>query len=117
MAEIEPHLAYTKTDRGFLHMPPILGAQLLSGTPSASCARVYESSAASGPHLWLQVQEDGGRAHVHLTVEAALRLADQIVFLSRNHYQLRSGDPIAPEFWCNSLTAEPPAVPAEGERP
>lgn len=93
----EPHLIPEYTDRGFKHMPLIAGADLPGGAPSASCARVYESSAASGPHLWFQVQYDGGRATVHLTVEGALRLADQIQYLARHHYHLADAAPSTSE--------------------
>jgi hypothetical protein len=97
----EPHMIYTETDRGFIHMPPI------DGTYDDHRAKVYESSAVSQPCLWLQTADGEHKATVHLTVENALRLADQIVFLARNHYQLRSGDPIAPSMFCN--TNAPPS--------
>lgn len=85
------HLTPSVTDRGFQHLPPITGAY--GGT-----VRVYESSAASGPHLWLAVTEDGSarldgettEAHSHLTVEAAGHLADQIRWLIDHHYQTRN---------------------------
>lgn len=83
------HLEVTTTDRGFKHLPPIpsgYGGQVV----------VYESSAATGPHVWLKAEapvdlnEPAGPTHevpIHLTVENALRLADQLRYLAENHYQ------------------------------
>lgn len=80
----ESHLVPVVTDRGFKHMPD------LRGTHGVSAIRVYESSAASAPHIWLRATDASGEeATVHLTVEAALRLAEQIQYLARDHYQLR----------------------------
>lgn len=45
---------------------------------------VYESSSASGPHLWLSVEHDGGNsysphsARAHLTVEQAVQIRDRL---------------------------------------
>lgn len=73
-ADTEPHLTPTITDRGFKRMPPISGM------------KVYESSNAMHPHIWL----DAGCecAATELTVDDALSLAEQIEWLVRNHYQL-----------------------------
>jgi hypothetical protein len=53
--------------------------------------RVYESSAADGPHIWLNVKEPAdpvlGEAHAHLTLEQAKLLRDQLDYLIGNHYQ------------------------------
>jgi hypothetical protein len=79
----EPHLIPVVTDRGFTHMPSVQGTY-------GELVRVYESSAASQPCIWLRIvggQHDEWAAH--LPVEAALRLAEQIQHLARNHYQLR----------------------------
>lgn len=90
-SQVEPHLVAAITDRGFMHMPPIAsryGGQI----------RAYESSAATQPCIWItadvpaNLNEPLGptvNAPVHLTVENALRLADQIQYLAANHYQLR----------------------------
>lgn len=78
----EPHLIETVTDRGFTHLPPI------DGTYDGHQARVYESSAATDACVWLNVKDGKRAATVHLTVENALRLADQIQHLARHHYQL-----------------------------
>lgn len=83
-AETGPHLIPIITDRGFSHMPPI------DGTYDGHQVQVkaFESSAASEPCLWLKVADGERKATVHLTVESALRLADQIRLLATNHYQL-----------------------------
>jgi hypothetical protein len=84
-AMIEP----TYSSRGFKYMDPI---------PSAygGHVAVYESSAASGPHLWVAVKQDraarlDGRdteATAHLTLDDATRLRDQLTYLIENHYQV-----------------------------
>jgi hypothetical protein len=79
---VEPHLVPHVTDRGFTHLPEI------AGTYPETNVRAYESSAASQPCIWLNVT--AGKGTVHLTVEDALRLADQLQHLARNHYQLNS---------------------------
>jgi hypothetical protein len=84
------HLVPVITDRGFMRLPSI---------PSeyGGEVRVYESSAAIGPHIWLSAEapvdlnDPGGPTHtvpIHLTVENAKRLAEQIQHLVANHYQL-----------------------------
>lgn len=59
---------------------------------AAGSVRVYESSAATWPHLWLNVKEperDGRipEATLQLRAETAWLLARQIVALVRGHYQ------------------------------
>lgn len=89
MTTTEEHLQVTTTKRGFDRLPPIpseYGGQVA----------VYESSAAKGPHIWLNAEapvnlnEPAGPTHdvpIHLTVENALRLADQLRYLAEHHYQ------------------------------
>jgi len=84
------HLVNVATsDRGFVRLPPI---------PSeyGGNVRVYESSAAMGPHIWLTAtapanlnEPDGPavQAPIHLTLDNARKLAEQIQFLVANHYQ------------------------------
>jgi len=93
------HLAYTTTDRGFDRMPAIPSAY------PGGHVQVYESSAASGPHIWLTAtapenlnEADGNKlsAPIHLTAEDAWKLADQIRHLVRHHYQ--GGD----QEWLNT---------------
>lgn len=77
------------TARGFDYLQPVPSAYGGQGT-------VSESSAASGPHLWLDVEcpanlnEPEGptvEAILHLTAEHAWRLAEQLMTLVRDHYQ------------------------------
>lgn len=83
--EVPEHLRTHTTDRGFDHMPEI---------PSGygGSVRVYESSNAEGPHIWVKVEESmrGGvpsTSFAHLKAEDAVKLAEQIMFLVANHYQ------------------------------
>lgn len=89
MGDLPEHLTEKQSDRGFTSLPPIPGTY-------GGEALVYESSAASGPHLWLKVQvpaslnePDGPAVETifHLDAEDAWKLADQIRHLVRNHYQ------------------------------
>ena len=80
---IPAHLEPIWTDRGFKHMPAI------QGRDEDEVVKVYESSAADGPHVWLRVEEDRvSYASAHLTLEHAAELRDQLDYLIRNHYQL-----------------------------
>lgn len=80
------HLHVTRTDRGFVHLPPI--AVRWGGMARGGAVRAYESSAASGPHLWLQVVDDNGtKVTVQLAAEDAWRLADQLRWLVEHHCQ------------------------------
>lgn len=81
---IEPYLIPTITDRGFKHMP------VISGTYDDHDVRVYESSAADGPHIWLRAWDGERVVTVHLPVADSLQLAEQIQWLAANHYQLRA---------------------------
>lgn len=75
------HLQPEMNNRGFAAMPSINGEH--GGEVDA-----HESSAASGPHLWLSILDSSNTtAMVHLTAENAWRLADQLRTLVRNHYQ------------------------------
>jgi hypothetical protein len=78
------HLTTTTSDRGFDALPEIPGAY-------GGSIRVYESSAASGPHLWLNALErvgaEGTQATMHLSAENAWRLSEQLQKLVREHYQ------------------------------
>lgn len=58
--------------------------------------QTYESSAASGPHLWVRtvcpkdLSEPNGptvEAVAHLTLDDAVTLAEQILSIAANHYQ------------------------------
>jgi hypothetical protein len=89
------HINRTTTDRGFVHFDPI---------PSTygGAIRVYESSAASGPHIWVDIKSpaklqevhpppDGMTAGTaHLPLEQAIMLRDQLNWLIDNHYQMKA---------------------------
>jgi len=89
-----PHLRRTRTDRGFAHLPPIV-----DDTPDPNErteVRVYESSSAEGPHVWLalrgpnywhQLSEGEARVAANLTTDAAWHVAEQLITLVRAHYQ------------------------------
>jgi hypothetical protein len=79
--DVQKHLTPRVTGRGFKWLPPIPGEY-------GGQAEVYESSAASGPHLWLKVQYDDGDATLHLTVENSRLLAEQLTWLADHHYQV-----------------------------
>lgn len=92
-ADMPPHLRYTTTDRGFRYLPPIPGTH--GGQPAGSVS-VRESSAASGPHLWISARHPSDRNDptsapaegcVHIRTEDAWRFADQIRYLVEHHYQ------------------------------
>ena len=99
-----PHLQPTRSDRGFARLPPVPGAY-------GGSARVFESSSAEEPSLWLAVTppadahrtlstlpirhstELGGfadpappEATLHLRAPQALHLAEQLLLLLRQHY-------------------------------
>ena len=89
MSETKEHLTIKTSDRGFDSLPSI---------PSeyGGEVRVYESSSAESPKIWLMAEapvnlnEPNGtklEAPIHLTVENAYRLAEQLMFLVKNHYQ------------------------------
>lgn len=100
---IPAHLVPVETDRGFAHLPPIpvmlgsasLAEALGAGRLPGGDVRVFESSNADSPHIWLVVRETGHsrldgeevEACIQLPAEQAWQLKEQIEFLIRNHYQ------------------------------
>lgn len=85
----DDHLIATRSDRGFLRLPAI--PSLYGGH-----VEVYESSGAESPRVWLRAvaptnlnEPDSAKveAPIHLTVEAAAQLAQQLLFLVEHHYQ------------------------------
>jgi hypothetical protein len=75
------HLEPTESARGFVALPALAAAY-------GGEIEVYESSAASGPHLWIKSTDEGGQAvTLHVTAETAWKFAEQIVTAVRNHYQ------------------------------
>lgn len=82
----------TFSSRGFKQMDPIT-------TTRHETVRVYESSAAEEPHVWLNVEigpespytnEEPGKSHAHMTLAQAEQLRDQLDYLIHNHYQVES---------------------------
>lgn len=86
----------TYSPRGFARLRPFR-------TAYGHVLRVYESSAASAPHLWLAVDGDAsqreeiGQSHVHLTFEQAQRLVGDLQYLMAHHYQVSGESPSTPE--------------------
>lgn len=84
------------SDRGFRRFEPIHGSHNdpFTGAPIQlpETVRVYESSAATGAHLWLAAEDpvvnQPGRATVHLSLESARKLRDQLDWFLAHHYQL-----------------------------
>jgi hypothetical protein len=81
-------MKHTITDRGFKHLEPIK-------TSYGHTVRVYESSSAMRPCLWMKVDSTGSTCgdivtelRVHMTLEQAEDLRDSLDYLIRNHYQL-----------------------------
>ncbi len=88
----------TYSNRGFKRFPPI------TGTHSDTTVAVYESSAAEHASIWVAMDGevwtwDEDRGHtwpsgekgdmtVHLPLEKAAELRDQLTFLIENHYHL-----------------------------
>ena len=83
---------YELTDRGFRHYEEIQ-------TSYGHEIRIYESSAASAPHLWLDVSltaEGAARSGIevcsataHCTFDQATQVRDTLDTAMKNHYQLR----------------------------
>lgn len=97
-------LVPTVTDRGFQHMEDVPGTSgynihgFKDGMPDwdnmtprdHGFVRVLESSNADYAALWVHVEDgDGKEATVHITVERAEILRDQLDYLINNHYQVR----------------------------
>lgn len=83
--------SFKTTDRGFKHYEPI-------ETSYGHEIRVYESSAATRPCIWLSVKltEEESRnsgiapceANAHMTIEQAEMVRDAIDTAIKNHYQI-----------------------------
>jgi len=63
----------TTSARGFEHYGS-------TETAYRNTVSVYESSAASGPHLWLSIDDD---ATAHMTLEQAKEIRDRLDFAIR----------------------------------
>lgn len=94
MDPVPAHLIPVRNDRGFSALPDIEGDY-------GGSVRIYESSSAEQPKIWLRVEEpndlnawavddrSGGThdATLHMTAETAWQLKQQIEWLITNHYQ------------------------------
>lgn len=91
---------YKLSDRGFKQYEPVR-------TAYGHDVTVYESSAASSPHLWLRIEEsdeshrmgmheEAGNMGAHLTLEQAAEIRDQLDAAIKNHYQ-SDGEPWEPD--------------------
>lgn len=94
------HLVPIKGDRGFTHLPSIVGRDMTE-------VFVYESSLAfEGPHLRMKIREpadlnaaamaeatgveyagEWNDASIHFSSHDALKLADQLRYAVEHHYQ------------------------------
>lgn len=83
--ETSEHLIHTFSKRGFKHMPEL-------HCDYGSEVRVYESSAAVSPFIWLDVKHRSGSGTAHMTLDDAARLRDQLDYLIAHHYQLPADD-------------------------
>lgn len=70
----------TTSDRGFKSLEPITDAH--GGT-----VKVYESSAAISPHIWVTIEGVEGVSDSCLTLEQAEELINQLRYLIDNHWQ------------------------------
>lgn len=81
MSDATDEMPHTVTARGFKHMEMVAGDY-------GGGVKVYESSAAEAPFVWLQaVDGEGNEAIVHLSEGTAELLARQIEWLVAHHYQ------------------------------
>lgn len=85
------HLVPIMSNRGFARLPPI------DGINYGAQVRVYESSNAEVAAIWLKAVESPhtrsaadwpGDATVQLTMEAAVKLAEQILWLRDQHHMV-----------------------------
>jgi hypothetical protein len=73
------------SDRGMTYMDPI------TTRDDGDIVRVYESSDATSPHIWLFVKDGhipDQRATAHMTLEEAEELARELLWFVDNHYQV-----------------------------
>lgn len=80
-------------------MPPIIGVY-------DSHVRLYESSAADGPHVWLAItsnKKNYDDCHpsltAHLELTELVKLGEQIDWLKKHHYQGGIIDPARTPWW------------------
>lgn len=81
MSEIKEEV----TDRGFSHLDPV-------DTTYGATVRIYESSAASGPHIWMNceqppppypgaLEQELGEVALHLNLDQAISIRDRLDYL------------------------------------
>lgn len=104
-SDAEFEVRWTKTDRGFKHYEPI-------PITRDNAVRVYESSAADGPHLWVTLDDPFG----HLTLEQATYLRDTLTTAIARHYQLPQTDPNdwKPGDPCNACGSTDTGISGDG---
>lgn len=83
MSKDKSHLKPFLTGRGFKHLPE------LPGTGPQDSIKLYESSNARGPHVWVHVATPAGDATIELDRATLEKLIQQARFLRFNHYQGR----------------------------
>ena len=83
-------MSFDISHRGFKHYDPV-------PTDYGHEVRVYESSAAMSPHIWLAIELkeavggiDPVVAHAHCSIEQAEKIRDNLSAAIANHYQLES---------------------------
>lgn len=80
MTNPEHLIPFALNDRGIRTMPSVI-------TGDGDSIRVAESSSYV-PHLWLTViDETGTSVRVHLPIDRAQQVSDQLAYLVANHYQ------------------------------
>ena len=80
---------HTVTSRGFKHLTPITGTY-----PYNWLLKVYESSAAFDPAIWIAAESDSSEGHAevhaHLNLDEATLLRDQLSWIIDNHFLVSS---------------------------
>ena len=84
---VSDHLTPTCSDRGFTHLPEVT-------FESTGSVRVYESSSAECPRIWLSVTQprplaSPASATAHLTLDEARMVAEQLLHLCDHHHLIR----------------------------
>lgn len=75
-------MQHVRITRGFVHMEPIV-------TVRGETVRVYESSAADAPHVWVALERGpyarhgspAAECHAHLDLAQAEQLRDQLAWI------------------------------------
>lgn len=104
MAEVPAHLRFNVSDRGLKYMPTIYGE-------GVSLVRVYESSLAEEPRIWVYVEDRAGEriAQAHMPLDEARKVAEQIILLVENYYQIQAATHECPDCGHEHPTPAPTA--------